>query len=114
MTDFRERTTEESRSCFFSFIRRLSSVLCPPLFGRGAMFGVGGEETFGFERRHAAKACGGNGLAINLVGDVAGGEQAGHRGGGGVRRGLDVAGRLHLDLACDQLGRRRVAYGNEN
>ena len=31
-----------------------------------------------------------------------------------MRCGLDVAGRLHLDLACDQFGRRRVADGDEN
>ena len=75
---------------------------------------VRGEEALGFERRHAAQAGGGDRLAVDVVGDVAGGEHAGHRGRGRVRRRLDVAGRLHLDLAGEQLGRRRVADGDED
>ena len=73
-----------------------------------------GEEAFGFERRHAAMAGGGHRLAVDVVGDVAGGEHARHRGRGRVRRGLDVARRLHLDLAGEQFGRRRMADGDEH
>ena len=43
-----------------------------------------GEEALGFERRHAAQAGGGHRLAIDVVGDVAGGEHARHRGRGRI------------------------------
>jgi hypothetical protein len=39
---------------------------------------VRGDEPFGLERRHAAHAGGGHGLAEHLVLDVAGGEDAGN------------------------------------
>lgn len=44
------------------------------------------EEALGFECRHAVEAGGGDRLPIGFIGDVAGGEQAGHRGRRGVRR----------------------------
>ena len=52
------------------------------LFRRRTLMFVGGQEFLGFERGHAALAGGGHGLPVDLVGDVAGGEHAGHRGGG--------------------------------
>ena len=73
-----------------------------------------GEESLGLERRHAAHSGGGHRLAVDVVGDVAGRKHAGHRGRGRVRRGHDVAGRLHLELALEELGRRRVADGDEH
>ena len=44
-----------------------------------------GEELLGLERRHAAQAGGGHRLAEDLVGDVAGGEDAGNAGRGRIR-----------------------------
>jgi hypothetical protein len=63
------------------------------------------QEAFGFERRHASDAGGGDRLAIDIVGDVAGREHAGDRGRGRERRDLHIARRLHLELAHHQFGR---------
>ena len=41
--------------------------------------------SLGIERGHAAHAGGGDGLAVDVVGDVAGGEDAGNVGGGAAR-----------------------------
>ena len=57
---------------------------------------------------------GGDRLPVDVVGDVAGGEHAGHRGGGGMAGGDDVAGRLHLQLAGEQLGGGRMPDGDEH
>ena len=63
------------------------------------------EELLGVERRHAAGAGGGDRLAVDLVGDVAGGEHARHLvcGGDAVRpeRIVDVAV-VHLELALEE------------
>src|SRR5271154_2142648 len=83
------------------------------LFGGGTDLMGGSKEALGFERRHASHPCGRHGLAVDVVGDVAGCEHAGHRSGGRWC-GLDVAGRLHLDLAGEQFGGRRVADGDEH
>src|SRR6267142_4333388 len=69
---------------------------------------------FGLKRGHAAEAGGGDGLAVDFVGDVAGGEHAGYRGRGRVRRHLDIARGLQLDLAADEFGRRRMPDGDED
>jgi len=71
-------------------------------------------EAFGFEGGHAAKARGRDCLPVGFVGDVAGGEHAGHRGRGRVRRHLDISGWLQLDLAEDQLRRGRVSDCDED
>src|SRR5262249_20186975 len=63
-----------------------------------------GEETFGFERRHAALPGGGYRLAIDVVGHIAGGEYARHRRRSRERRGLDVAAVLHLQLPGENFG----------
>ena len=57
------------------------------LFRRRALMFVRGEESLGFQRGHAAHAGGGDRLAVDVVGDVAGGEDAGDRGRGRMRRG---------------------------
>src|SRR5262249_55014011 len=75
---------------------------------------LGGQEALGFERGHAALAGGGHRLAVDVVGDVASGEDPWHRGGGRERRGLDVAGGLHPHLRDEQLGGGRVADGDED
>ena len=72
------------------------------------------EKTFGFKGRHAAKAGGRDRLPVGFVGDVAGGEHAGHRGRGRIRRHLDIAGWFQLDLAENELGRRRMADRDED
>jgi hypothetical protein len=48
------------------------------LFRSGAMFGLGRQEALGFKGGHAALARGSDRLAIDIVGDVAGGKHAGH------------------------------------
>src|SRR5271169_2952115 len=83
------------------------------LFGGGAVDLAGGEKALRLQRRHAPHPRRGHRLAVHVVGDVAGREHARHRGGG-RGRGLDVAGRLHLDLAGEQFGGRRVADGEEH
>jgi hypothetical protein len=82
-------------------------------FGGGAVDLMGGEKALRFQRRHAPHPGRGHRLAIHVIGDIAGSEHAGHRSGG-RGRGLDVAGRFHLDLAGEQFGGRRVANGDEH
>src|SRR5260370_1311102 len=81
--------------------------------GRSRLF-LRCEKAFGFERGHAAEAGGGDRLAVDVVADVVGGEQARDRGCGRVGRRRDIAGRLHLHLSGDQLGRRGVPDGDEH
>src|SRR6266436_6624716 len=83
-------------------------------FGRSPGLGAGSEQVLGLERRHATLARGGHGLPVNVIGNIAGRENARYRGCGRARRGHDVAGGLHLDLAGDELGRRRVSDRNEH
>src|SRR5579883_3627869 len=52
------------------------------------------EPAFGLERRHAAEPGGGHRLPVDVVGDVAGGEDAFDAGRRRTRRGLDIAVRL--------------------
>src|SRR5690606_27413713 len=74
------------------------------------------EELLGIQRRHAAGAGRGDRLAVDLVGNVAGGEHARHAGGGGIALqpgpDLDVAV-AHLQLPLEQRGVRGVADGDE-
>src|SRR5271167_829678 len=83
------------------------------LFGGGAVDLTGGEKALRLQRRHAPHPGRGHRLAVHVVGDVAGREHARDRGGG-RGQGLDVAGRLHFDLAGEQFGGRRVADGDEH
>jgi hypothetical protein len=55
---------------------------------------LGDQPAVGLQRRHAAEAGGGDRLAEDVVGDVAGGEHALDAGRGRSRRRLDVAVRL--------------------
>ncbi len=66
------------------------------------------DKPFGFECRHAAKACGRDCLTIRLVRDIAGREHAGYRGGGRVWCDLDIARRFQFQLAGDEFCRRRM------
>src|SRR5689334_11405222 len=74
------------------------------------------EEPLGVERRHAAGPRAGDGLAVDVILHVAGGEHAFHAGLGGQAfqpaAGDDVAV-LHLQLAGEQVGVRVVADGDE-
>jgi len=60
--------------------------------------------------RPAARHC----LPPDFVGDVAGGEYAGHRSCGRIWRHLDIARRFQLDLARDEVGCRRMTDCNED
>ena len=51
---------------------------------------------------------------IRVVRHVAGGKDARHVGRGRIRRGPEIAVRLLLQLALEQLDRRRVADGDED
>src|SRR5690606_40765683 len=50
----------------------------------------------------------------DVIGDVTGREDAWDVGGGAARDDLEVAARLHVELAGDDGGRRRVADGDED
>src|SRR4051812_25015591 len=82
--------------------------------GRGGGLELGfRKEALGVESGHAAGAGGGDRLAVDLVHDVAAGEDSGHAGIGGSGFDLDIAVRIELQLAAEQFGRRRVADGDE-
>ncbi len=71
------------------------------------------EEALGVDGGHAAGAGGGDRLAVDVVGDVAAGEDARDLGGGRARLHLQVAGGVHVEQAPEQLGVRLVADGDE-
>ncbi|MPM35580.1 hypothetical protein SDC9_82173 [bioreactor metagenome] len=91
----------------------------------GAMASRGGnpflfllfQETLGVEGCHAARSCAGDGLAVDVVLHVAGGEHAVHAGLGGkafqAALGDDVAGLVHFQVALEDFGVGRVADGDE-
>src|SRR5580765_6887517 len=69
------------------------------------------------ERRHAAESRRSDGLAIDLVGDVARGEHAGYagRGSAALDAGLDHdVAVLHVELAGEDLGVRRMPDRDEH
>src|SRR5262249_33098975 len=82
-------------------------------FGRGADLDPCRQIALGLERGHTALPGGGDRLAVDVVGNVAGGEHAGDGGRGRMRRNLDVAGGLHAYLAGEKLGCRRVSDRDE-
>src|SRR4030081_1778233 len=84
------------------------------LLGRLGKGSEAGEMLLGVERGHAAESCRGHRLAINVVGNVAGGIDPGHARGGGAGRGDDVARWLHVDLALEQIALWGVANGDED
>src|SRR5699024_1063329 len=51
---------------------------------------------FGFQRCHAARTCGSDGLSVDVVHDIAGGEYAGFAGG----RGVALEAAFHRDVAA--------------
>src|SRR5882672_9764338 len=85
------------------------------LFGRadGARL-LRGDEFLGLERTHAAHARRRDRLTEYLVLDVARREHARNIGRGRIRRGPDIALGIHVERAAEQLGRRRVADGDEH
>src|SRR3954462_2278664 len=80
----------------------------------GRRFELGfGEELLGVEGGHAAGAGGGDRLAVDLVHAVAAGEDARDVGAGGAGLDFYVAAGVELELSLEQLGRGRVADGDE-
>src|ERR1700724_3410151 len=73
-----------------------------------------GEKPSALKGRQAAETGRRYRLPVGLVGDIAGRKQAGYRGRGRVRRHLDIARRLKLDLAENQIGRGRVPDRDED
>src|SRR5690606_12861230 len=67
------------------------------------IFGLG-EESLGIERRHAAHARRGDRLAVDFVGDVAGGENPGDRRQRGTRRDLEITVGIERQLALEEFG----------
>src|SRR3954451_9435951 len=73
-----------------------------------------GEPAFGVDGRGGAGGGGGDGLAVDVVDDVAAGEDAVDVGPGGGVLDLDVAGVVELELAGDQFAARVVADRHEH
>ena len=71
------------------------------------------DESFRVERGHAARAGGGDRLAIDVILDVAAREDAGHARLRAVVR-HDVAVGVEFELRCEQPGVRRVPDGDED
>src|SRR3954470_21641496 len=96
-----------ARSGFTSRVARLKSS-SPSTFAFGSG-GEGIEVLLGVERRHAAGAGAGHRLPVDVILDVAGGENALHAGCGGEAlapaAGDDIAV-FHFELAGEKLGIR--------
>src|SRR3546814_10304823 len=56
---------------------------------------------------------GGDGLAVDLVHHVAAGEDAGHAGARAAGLDLDIAVAVELEMTLEQVGRGRMADGDE-
>ena len=72
------------------------------------------EKTLGLDRRHAAETGRGHRLAVDVVGDIACREYAGHARRGRERRRLDVTMRFDVELALEETGSGLVSDRNEN
>ena len=72
-----------------------------------------GKEFFGIQRGHAAHSGAGDGLAVDVVGQVAGREDAGDGGAGGAGLDLHIAAVVQLQLVLHQFGRGGMADGDE-
>jgi len=73
-------------------------------FRHGPRVALRGKPMLRLDRGHAAETRRGHGLTVDIVGDVAGREDAGHAGGGRKRRRRDVAIRLDRKLALEKTG----------
>src|SRR5580700_4514683 len=74
------------------------------------------EVTVRIERGHAARAGGGDGLAVDVIGYVAGGKHPGNAGGGGITVESAPDGEValaHRELAVEKCGIGGVADGDE-
>ena len=83
---------------------------------RAPCSGVLVEEFFGIECRHAAEAGRGDGLSVDLIGDIAGREYPWNRGCGSatLKSGFDAQVAVaHVQLAFEQRCVRGVSNGNE-
>ena len=82
---------------------RFSDKIMLKHIGRRAALGMGGKEALSLQPSDAASARCGDRLAVDVVGNVAGGEYAGHR------RGRRIGGgRAHSPTASSQAHRRPV------
>src|SRR5689334_19985138 len=72
--------------------------------GRGLHVILVREVVLGVDRRHAAAAGGGDGLAVERIGHVAGGEHARDRGARRAWRDLEIAALVHRHLAGEERG----------
>src|SRR4029077_3528482 len=74
------------------------------------------EVTVRIECGHAAGAGGGDGLAVDVIGNIAGGKHPGDAGGGGITVESAPDGEValaHRELAVEKCGIGRVADGDE-
>ena len=83
-------------------------------FRHGPHVGLLGKPALGLDRRHAAETGRGHRLAVDVVGDIARREYAGHARRGRERRCLDVAIRLDRELALEETGSGLVSDRDEN
>src|SRR4051794_11535960 len=88
--------------------------VCPGLWTASLPLVEGiGEPAFGIHRRRGARAGRGDGLAVDVVDDVAAGEDAVDVGPGGRVLDLDVTLVVELELPGEQLAARVVPDGHE-
>src|SRR5690606_39057639 len=73
-----------------------------------------GQEAHSLQGGHAAHARGGHRLPVDVVRHVARGVDAGHGRRGCPRFDVQIAGRVHLELAREELRGRGVADGDEH
>ena len=86
----------------------------PPIRSSHRRLGGHRQELLRLQRGHAALSGGGHGLAEGVVGDVAGGKDAGNAGDRRVRRRPHIVVRLELQLPAEEFHRRRMADGDED
>src|SRR5690606_37190394 len=83
-------------------------------FSRFAVHLQAGKVSLGVQGSHTAKAGRGNGLAVDIISNVAGGEDPEQAGAGRARLRPEIAVRLLLQLSGEELPGRGMADGYEN
>src|ERR1700761_9557692 len=92
-----------------------NAAKCKPLSRRQRQVSSmrGGKKPLRFQGCHATHARCRNGLTEYLILDVTGSENTGNTGMRRVGSCLDVAALVHVELALEQVGGRRMADGDE-